>query len=776
MTSTDHGFVALSQFQGALAVLVRLARIHALPVDRSESLANALTAIPLRDGWYEGGVARWLRGPLAQALELPGDHFDSQLTAALAGASSPSSVRDVRVVWEGHAYRIDLAAPERQRLDRIREKSHRCRSTSCWRSARSGTSSRPSIDVNGVGTVLSRLRALPKLATNQAANQVLPPKVDPSRPPAEILAKAVEDLSTIIRPKDLKRAELVSRLLNRLVDRLLADSLRSLAYALDLGDAEESVISGVDVSARHDFGFGLPAHDARVLAPWAEPQRQVEAGVPWRLRGSLLNLDVPLSPFALRRVSGPRLGQPVLQLEAKTFALSATAMNASDLRDEDRDRIAEAIQKGRERVISLSSGSLSDNIDVLRGEALTDGWRRRAVQWALEHHADPTTYLSLAELLQLGRGGVGTSLDTWGPSAWPGDTCLCTRLNLWNNWMLLAGRPRLGLLATEMPDLNLRVAVALHDLKLPAVLAKDILLAATLDYIETVAPTDNGDWLTLVRSGRPSRVSGLTTTLPRWPLRVHSCLTRPRGRRSDEVTTARDGSGPPRRVGLGADAIDSSARQLRILSPAADMLVSGPTTIRIAIEPAGAVGTVVFFADGRQICSVTAAPLRATGMRCPPWSPIRFSGGHLGDGERLVETVRTRDKPTDIPIFSVGVDAVPLTVTVSDGKKRFVRGLMRSAFHVFEDGVPQQIEQFWAEGAPLELVVAVDVSASMAPAMPALKSAVKQFMQSLPPDDPVTLLAFNHNIFELANPSTPPEARLDAIDRLTAGGADRSTT
>jgi hypothetical protein len=53
-----------------------------------------------------------------------------------------------------------------------------------------------------------------------------------------------------------------------------------------------------------------------------------------------------------------------------------------------------------------------------------------------------------------------------------------------------------------MADLNLRVAVALHDLKLPAVLARDILLAATLDYIETVAPTDNGDWLTLVRSGQ----------------------------------------------------------------------------------------------------------------------------------------------------------------------------------------------------------------------------------------------------------------------------------
>jgi VWFA-related protein len=143
----------------------------------------------------------------------------------------------------------------------------------------------------------------------------------------------------------------------------------------------------------------------------------------------------------------------------------------------------------------------------------------------------------------------------------------------------------------------------------------------------------------------------------------------------------------------------------------------------------------------------------------------------LGNGDRLVDTLRTHDKPTDVPTFAIGVDAVPLTVTVSDGRNRFVKGLMQSAFHVFEDGVPQQVAQFWAEKAPLDLVVAVDVSASMGPAMPTLKAAVKQFIADVPPEDSLTVLAFNNNVFELANPSTTPEARLAAIDSLTAGGA-----
>jgi hypothetical protein len=68
-----------------------------------------------------------------------------------------------------------------------------------------------------------------------------------------------------------------------------------------------------------------------------------------------------------------------------------------------------------------------------------------------------------------------------------------------NQWFLMVGRPRLGLLATQMPDLNLRVAVVLHDLGLPAALTRDVVLAATQDFIDEASPTDPDDWLTMVR-------------------------------------------------------------------------------------------------------------------------------------------------------------------------------------------------------------------------------------------------------------------------------------
>jgi hypothetical protein len=53
-----------------------------------------------------------------------------------------------------------------------------------------------------------------------------------------------------------------------------------------------------------------------------------------------------------------------------------------------------------------------------------------------------------------------------------------------------------------VPDLNLRVAAALAELKLPAALARGVLAAATQDYVDRVKPLYPDDWLTLVRSAQ----------------------------------------------------------------------------------------------------------------------------------------------------------------------------------------------------------------------------------------------------------------------------------
>ena len=72
---------------------------------------------------------------------------------------------------------------------------------------------------------------------------------------------------------------------------------------------------------------------------------------------------------------------------------------------------------------------------------------------------------------------------------------------------------------------------------------------------------------------------------------------------------------------------------------------------------------------------------------------------------------------------------------------------------------------------PLELIVAVDISGSMTPAMPKLKTAVKEFLGAVPAQDQVTLLGFNDNIFTLTRKTTDPAERVKAVDRLAPWGA-----
>jgi hypothetical protein len=82
------------------------------------------------------------------------------------------------------------------------------------------------------------------------------------------------------------------------------------------------------------------------------------------------------------------------------------------------------------------------------------------------------------------------------------DGCICTMLTPPGQWILGAGRSPRGTVATHVADLNLRVAVALAELKLPAALARGVLGAAMQDYVDRVKPLYPDDWLTLVRAAQ----------------------------------------------------------------------------------------------------------------------------------------------------------------------------------------------------------------------------------------------------------------------------------
>jgi VWFA-related protein len=140
----------------------------------------------------------------------------------------------------------------------------------------------------------------------------------------------------------------------------------------------------------------------------------------------------------------------------------------------------------------------------------------------------------------------------------------------------------------------------------------------------------------------------------------------------------------------------------------------------------------------------------------------------LEGGGRVVRTIRTRGLQY---ADKVEVDAVQVTVTVTDNKGKFVPGIPQSSFRVFEDGKLQTLGYFASEDVPLELTVAVDISGSMGPVMPRLKRAVKNFLGAVPINNQVTLLGFNDSVFTLTRRATNNDDRMRAVDRLAPWGA-----
>src|SRR5947208_3470828 len=53
---------------------------------------------------------------------------------------------------------------------------------------------------------------------------------------------------------------------------------------------------------------------------------------------------------------------------------------------------------------------------------------------------------------------------------------------------------------------------------------------------------------------------------------------------------------------------DGSTPQITIVSPENNSFVSGPTLLRVRIDPPEAATAVTFFADGRQVCAVVHQP------------------------------------------------------------------------------------------------------------------------------------------------------------------------
>ena len=95
------------------------------------------------------------------------------------------------------------------------------------------------------------------------------------------------------------------------------------------------------------------------------------------------------------------------------------------------------------------------------------------------------------------------------------------------------------------------------------------------------------------------------------------------------------------------------------------------------------------------------------------------------------------------PSIRVDTTLVQVNVTVTDPLNRFVTGIDKDRFQLFEDKVEQTILGVSSEDAPLSVGVVFDTSASMGAKLHKAREAVLRFLKDANPEDEFFLMEFS---------------------------------
>jgi len=130
-----------------------------------------------------------------------------------------------------------------------------------------------------------------------------------------------------------------------------------------------------------------------------------------------------------------------------------------------------------------------------------------------------------------------------------------------------------------------------------------------------------------------------------------------------------------------------------------------------------------------------------------------------GESSTIPETTNeaTRNEQAtenDGEILKIDTDIVSIPVKVSDRKGRFITGLTRENFRVFEDGAPQEIAYFSNERQPFTVALILDMSYSTTFKIAEIHRAATSFIAQLRENDKIMIVSFDGEVHVLTEPTS----------------------
>ncbi len=123
----------------------------------------------------------------------------------------------------------------------------------------------------------------------------------------------------------------------------------------------------------------------------------------------------------------------------------------------------------------------------------------------------------------------------------------------------------------------------------------------------------------------------------------------------------------------------------------------------------------------------------------------------------------------DDEVIRVETNVVTIPVSVLDRQGRFVSGLQKEDFQIFENGVEQKIEEFATVQQPFTVILLIDVSPSTQFAIDEIHEAAIAFVNELRGEDKVMVIAFDERVRVLSQPTNNRRTLQNAIRQAQFG-------
>lgn len=124
-------------------------------------------------------------------------------------------------------------------------------------------------------------------------------------------------------------------------------------------------------------------------------------------------------------------------------------------------------------------------------------------------------------------------------------------------------------------------------------------------------------------------------------------------------------------------------------------------------------------------------------------------------------------------VVRVNASLVTVPVSVLDRDGRFIAGLRKEDFRIFEDGKEQQVAYFAPVEQPFTVALVIDTSGSTRFKIEEMQDAAIAFLDQLKPNDRVIVVAFDDKIRVLSEATSDRGLLRDAIRRTRTGDGTR---